>query len=87
MGRNASERRAGWMDDTRAQGFEHRDWPLVQRLAAACVALLAIGLFVRIQLPQPGVAVLCYIIGGAFGGAMLPYFFDKRLFVERPPKQ
>lgn len=87
MKRKADERRAGWLDDTRAQGFERRDWPRVQKLAAACVALLATGLYVRVELGKPEVAVLCYIIGGAFGGAMLPYFLDERLFVETPPRR
>ena len=48
MTRNTDERRAEWMEDTRAKGFEHRDWPLVRKLAAACVAMMALGLLAGI---------------------------------------
>lgn len=86
MTRNTDERRAEWMEDTRAQGFEHRDWPLVRKLAAASVATMVAGLIAGIWLGAPRLAVLCHICAGVFGGAMLPYFFDDRLFVKRLPK-
>lgn len=85
MGRNADKQRAGWLDDTRAQGFERRDWPRVQKLAAGSVALMAAGVLAERRPEAAGLAVLGYISAGVVGGVMLAHFLDDRLFVEKPP--
>lgn len=85
MRRTREEQLAAWADETLRQGTERRNWPVVQKLAAACVALMIAGLLAELWLASAGLAVLSYIGAGVFGGAMLTYFYDDRLFVERPP--
>lgn len=85
MGRNADERRAAWMDETWSQEFAHCDRPLIQRLAAASVALMTAGLLAGLWPAAAGLAVLGFVGAGVFGGVMLACHYDKRLFVKRPP--
>lgn len=80
-----AEQMAAWMDATQVQGFKHRDWPRVQKLAAVCVALMVAGLLTELWLTSTELAVLGYIGAGVFSGVMLAYYLDERLFVEKPP--
>lgn len=85
MRRDDDERLTAWMNDTRAEGFERRDWRRVQKLAALCVTLMATGLLVGLWPAAAGVAVVCHVAAGVFGGLMLACYRDDRLFVPRPP--
>lgn len=85
MRRKKAEELANWLDDMRRDGFEHRNWRVVWGLTAASVALLlTAGLLVHLRSETPELVVLC-IGAGMFAGAMLTYFYNDRLFVERPP--
>lgn len=88
MGRNKDELVSAWLDQTRREGgYERCDWPRVQWLAAACVALTIIGALAGLWPLAAGLSVLGYIGAGVFGGVMLAYYLDERLFVEKPPTQ
>lgn len=79
------ERVATWIADTKQEGYLRRDWPRVQKLSAGSVALMIAALLADRWPAAAGLAVLGYIGSGVFGGAMLAYYLDSRLFVERSP--
>lgn len=87
MRQNTDEQLAAWSDTTWNQGFERRQWRLGQKLATICVLLLLAGLLVNLGFEGTKLTALFQIGAVISGVAMMVFFYDQRLFVERPSNQ
>jgi hypothetical protein len=85
MERTTDERLEAWMAETRRDGFRRRNWPVVRSLAAVAIGLLLASLVAELLLGSSELAVAACAGAALSGAAMLAYFLDQRLFVERPP--
>ncbi len=86
MALTTNERLAGWAAETRQAGFRHLNWPVVRRLATVTVILLLVTLSAELMPGSRALAVACWVGAAIVGTAMFVWFFDRRLFVEQPPK-
>ena len=85
MERTTDERLAAWMAETRRDGFRRRNWPVVRLLAVVSAGLLLGSLAAEFLIGSRELAVAACAGAALSGAAMLAYFLDQRLFVERPP--
>lgn len=60
---------------------------VVHPLAAVTLVLMAAGLYADVRLGSHELKMLCYFGAVVFGGAMLAFHRNKRLFIQRPPLQ
>ena len=73
------------MAETRRGGFRRRNWPVVRSLAAVSAGLLLASLAAELLLGSRELTIVSTVGAALSGAAMLVYFLDQRLFVERPP--
>lgn len=85
MRRPLQDELATWAAGTRQVGYERRNWPVVRRLAAACVILLLVGLAAHLLDLSIALVVVCGAGAAVTGVAMLVWFLDPRRFRIRPP--
>lgn len=85
MERTTDQRLAAWADETRRDGFRRRNWPVVRRLALVSIGLLLTSLVADLLLGSRELTMASLVGAGLSGAAMLAYFLDQRLFVQRPP--
>ena len=74
-----------WAVGTEETSIDHRNWPVVRRLAAATITLLLAGLPAEYVAGSPKLATACWAGAAVAGTAMLVWFVDRRRFVERTP--
>lgn len=77
--------KAVWLEETKRQGFAHRNWRVGRRWSGLAVALLLAGLVADLWLGSRELAMLCWIAATVSSAAMLIWFRDRRLFTRRPP--
>ena len=73
-----------WAVGTEETRIDHRNWPVVRRLAAATVTLLLAGLPAKYVAGSPKLAAACWAGAAVTGTAMLVWFLDDRRLVEQP---
>ena len=85
MERTTDERLAAWMAETRRDGFRRRNWLAVRSLAVVSAGLLLASLVAEYLLGSRELTMASLVGAALTVAAMLAYFLDQRLFVERPP--
>lgn len=85
MRQTSEKRKAAWRADARQAGYRRRNWPMIRWLGGLAAFLLLAGLLTELFLGSRTLAIACWIGAAVATMTLLCWFFDRRLFVQRPP--